>query len=205
VREHVFVSRIDAVAHLHAQGLTGREIAERLGVTPPTVSYYLRRLGVPKQQQGRYDWKEVQKYYDEGRSVRECVARFGFSHQTWHAAKLRGDIRTRPHGMPIEELLSGVRNRRHIKMRLIKAGLKRNHCESCGLNTWMGAPLSLALHHVNGDKHDNRLVNLQLLCPNCHSQTDNFAGRNRPLRLVAAPDEDDEVSSSEASPAPGAA
>jgi 5-methylcytosine-specific restriction endonuclease McrA len=34
------------------------------------------------------------------------------------------------------------------------------------------------LHHVNGDGRDNRLENLQLLCPNCHSQTDNFAGRN---------------------------
>jgi hypothetical protein len=101
---------------------------------------------------------------------------------------LRGDIRTRPHGMPIDELLSGVRNRNHIKQRLLKAGLKSNHCEGCGLNQWMGAALSLALHHVNGDKHDNRLVNLQLLCPNCHSQTDNFAGRNRPLRLVPAPE-----------------
>jgi 5-methylcytosine-specific restriction endonuclease McrA len=92
---------------------------------------------------------------------------------------LRGDIRTRPAGMPIEELLVGVRSRSHIKARLIRAGLKRNHCELCGLNSWQGAPLSLALHHINGDKHDNRLENLQLLCPNCHSQTENFAGRNR--------------------------
>jgi Homeodomain-like domain/HNH endonuclease len=180
----VFVSRIDEVARLHAQGLTGKAIAEELGITPPTVCYYLRRLGVPKQRQGRYDWGEVQAYYDDGHSMRDCVERFGFSHQTWHAAMLRGDIRTRPPGMPIEELLSGVRNRKHIKQRLIKAGLKTNHCEGCGLNQWMGAPLSLALHHVNGEKHDNRLENLQLLCPNCHSQTDNFAGRNRPLRLV---------------------
>lgn len=52
-------------------------------------------------------------------------------------------------------------------------------CEKCGLDEWRGSPLSLALHHVNGDRHDNRLANLQLLCPNCHSQTDNFAGRNR--------------------------
>jgi len=152
------VSRIDDVERLHRQGLTGKAIAEELGVTPPTVCYYLRRLGVPKQRQGRYDWTEVQAYYDEGRSVRDCVERFGFSHQTWHAAKLRGDIRTRPHGMPIEELLSGVRNRRHIKLRLIKAGLKTNHCERCGLNSWMGEPLSLALHHVNGEKGDNRVI-----------------------------------------------
>jgi hypothetical protein len=189
----VFVSRIDDVARLHAQGLTGKAIAEELGITPPTVCYYLRRLGVPKQRQGRYDWGEVQAYYDEGHSVRDCVERFGFSHQTWHAAMLRGDIRTRPHGMPIDELLSGVRNRNHIKKRLIKAGLKTNHCEGCGLNQWMGAALSLALHHVNGDKHDNRLVNLQLLCPNCHSQTDTFGGRNRPLRVAPAPEDPQEA------------
>jgi predicted transcriptional regulator len=74
------VSRIDDVARLHAEGLTGKAIAEELGITPPTVCYYLRRPGVPKQPQGRYDWGEVQAYYDEGHSMRDCVERFGFSH-----------------------------------------------------------------------------------------------------------------------------
>jgi hypothetical protein len=39
----------------------------------------------------------------------------------------------------------------------------------------------MALHHVNGDRHDNRLGNIRFLCPNCHSQTPNFSGRNRVL------------------------
>jgi hypothetical protein len=200
----VFVSRIDEVRQLHAEGLSGRQIAKRLGVTPPTVCYYLRKLGVPRQPQGRYDWDDVQAYYDEGHSVRECAAQFGFAHQTWNDAVRRGAVVPRPQAMPIEQLLGGVRNRSHLKGRLLKAGLKTNQCERCSINTWMGEPLSLALHHINGEKHDNRLENLSLLCPNCHSQTDNFAGRNKRLRLVPAPEE--EVNpTEEASPAPGAA
>jgi len=49
----------------------------------------------------------------------------------------------------------------------------------------LGDPLALALHHVNGDNCDDRLENLALLCPNCHSQTENFAGRNVRSRKVA--------------------
>jgi hypothetical protein len=199
------VSRIDEIAQFHAEGLTGRQIAKRLGVTPATVCYYLRKLGVPVQRQNRYDWSAVQEFYDRGHSISDCQAEFGMARATVMEAVKRGAFRTRPQAMPIDKLLSGVRGRGHLKGRLLKAGLKSNECERCGINTWLGMPLSLALHHVNGDKHDNRLVNLQLLCPNCHSQTDNFAGRNRPLQLVAAPDEDEEVSSSQASPAQGAA
>ena len=53
-------------------------------------------------------------------------------------------------------------------------------CSCCGIGTlWNGLSLILQLDHVNGVHNDHRLGNLRLLCPNCHSQTDTFAGRNK--------------------------
>jgi len=108
-----------------------------------------------------------------------CRQRFGFCAETWREAVKRGAIVPRPHCVPIEALLVAgrARNRGHIKARLLKEGLKTGCCESCGLSAWLGRPLSLELHHVNGDGADNRLENLMLLCGNCHAQTDNWGGR----------------------------
>jgi hypothetical protein len=65
-----------------------------------------------------------------------------------------------------------------LKKRLLEEGLLTWRCSLCGIDAWRGHPLSLQLDHINGDRWDNRLENLRLLCPNCHSQTDTFAGRN---------------------------
>lgn len=95
----------------------------------------------------------------------------------------------RPSTIPLAELLVVGRratNRSYLKRRLIAAGLKDDRCERCGLTEWLGEPLAPQLHHVNGDKHDNRLENLSLLCPNCHALTENWGGRNR-ARTRAVP------------------
>jgi hypothetical protein len=73
-------------------------------------------------------------------------------------------------------------SRYRLKRRLLGTGVKTVRCEASGLTHCCGRPLSLALHHVNGNPKDNRLENLRLLCPSCHSQTENFAGRNRSAR-----------------------
>lgn len=44
-------------------------------------------------------------------------------------------------------------------------------CESCRISEWNGEHLTLELEHINGNRRDNRIENLSLLCPNCHSQT----------------------------------
>jgi 5-methylcytosine-specific restriction endonuclease McrA len=137
----------------------------------------------------RYDWAEIQRVYDTGLSVRQCAKRFGFTLASWHQAVVRGDVIARPRVMPIEELLVVGRktSRRHLKVRLLKEGLKANRCEECGISDWRGKPLNMQLHHINGDGTDNRLENLELLCANCHSQTDTYGGRNGHWRVKAAP------------------
>lgn len=52
-------------------------------------------------------------------------------------------------------------------------------CSVCGnVGTWNGKELSLQLHHLDGDITNNELCNLTFLCPNCHSQTDNYSYKN---------------------------
>jgi DNA-binding CsgD family transcriptional regulator len=170
-----------AVALLISEGLPRAEIAQRLGLSKSTVSYHARQLGEPIDARfaRRFEWAEVQAYYDDGHSVRECGSLFGFSTWTWSQAVRRGLITPRPRFRPPEvTFAAGTRRQRgHLKQRLLLAGLKDGRCERCGLSDWRGQPLSLALHHINGDRYDNRVENLELLCPNCHSQTGNFAGR----------------------------
>lgn len=63
-----------------------------------------------------------------------------------------------------------------LKQKLLKEGLIENKCFVCGATCWLGKPLTLQLHHIDGNHSNNSLDNLQLLCPNCHSQTDNYCG-----------------------------
>lgn len=83
---------------------------------------------------------------------------------------------------PLSEILceNSYYSTNSLKKRLLSEKYKEYKCENpeCGLSEWHGRPIPLELHHINGDTTDNRLENLQLLCPNCHSQTDNFRGRN---------------------------
>lgn len=67
----------------------------------------------------------------------------------------------------------------NLKERLIKENVIKYECAIChNKGIWNNNILILQLDHINGDHTDNRLENLRLLCPNCHSQTETFAGKN---------------------------
>lgn len=74
-----------------------------------------------------------------------------------------------------------------LKKRLIKSGLLINKCYLCNMsNEWQGKPISLQMDHINGINNDNRIENLRILCPNCHSQTSTYASRNRAKVIAGA-------------------
>lgn len=176
----------DIIIALLQQGKKYNEICEEAGCSKATISYHARKLGLEKSKKNTYNWGEIQNYYNEEKSLDECIAYFGFSRGAWHKAKKRGSIVVRRNAMPIEELLVTGRNtaRTHLKNRLIKEGLLDYKCLNCGLSKWLDKPLSLQLEHKNGIHNDNRLFNLCLLCPNCHSQTETFAGKNKKYKNV---------------------
>jgi len=66
-----------------------------------------------------------------------------------------------------------------MKKILLSKNLLEYKCYHCGIKEWNSKEISLQLEHINGINNDNRVENLTLLCPNCHSQTPTFAGKNK--------------------------
>ncbi|MBV9438615.1 MAG: HNH endonuclease [Candidatus Eremiobacteraeota bacterium] len=174
--------RVDwtAVQLHHDGGNDRRACMERFGFAAAAWYKAVRRGKLRVTLAPRYDWAAVQYWHEQGHSVRACARHFGFSMAAWTKASRRGLVRARGLRKTVEELAAKApRNRHIIKRRLIAEGKLQNICAICGIADWKGRPLSLQLDHVNGNGLDYRLENLRILCPNCHSQTETFAGRNR--------------------------
>jgi hypothetical protein len=65
-------------------------------------------------------------------------------------------------------------NHEQLRQRLVLE--QDGKCSACSVGEWNGMPLSLQIHHINGDNTDNNKENLTMLCPNCHTQTDTWCG-----------------------------
>lgn len=76
-----------------------------------------------------------------------------------------------------------------VKERLKDLGVEQC-CSSCGITEWYGKKIPLELDHINGKNTDNRIENLRLLCPNCHSLTDTWRGKNINTGKIKVSDND---------------
>lgn len=87
----------------------------------------------------------------------------------------------------LEDILAGKHPQyqtNHLRKRLVESGIKLEKCEVCGILEWNGACLSFELDHIDGNRTNHRLENLRIICPNCHSQTHTYRGRNKNGRML---------------------
>ncbi len=113
--------------------------------------------------------------------------RIDISHFTGKGWRRGSSVPIKP-GKNISQLLvRGSSYQSHkLKLRLFKAGMKPQQCEECGWSKRaLDGRLPLELDHINGNNQDNRLENLRILCPNCHSLKPTHRGKNKKLARVA--------------------
>lgn len=99
-----------------------------------------------------------------------------YSHFKGHAWNKNENKKSVKHRDPLRPLAQSTIKERFIKSHEYK-------CEKCGISEWNGMPITLQLHHKDGDHNNNDESNLGLLCPNCHSQTENFCGKKKALTV----------------------
>jgi len=147
-----------------------------------------------------YSYENLSKICAESFSYRECLLKLGcdaaagghyqsiknkiaehnidishFTHKAWSKGKTVGNKR------PLSDYLANKKNILpfKLKQRLLKDEIFEYQCMKCQGTEWMGKPIPLELHHIDGNNQNNSLNNLQLLCPNCHALTDNYRGKNK--------------------------
>ena len=112
---------------------------------------------------------------------RICQLKLDISHFEGKSFTGENRINTGQQKKDLNKILveNSVYSRTHLKKRLVDENLLEYKCEKCNNEgEWCGEPISLQLDHKNGINNDNRINNLRFLCPNCHSQTPTFAGKN---------------------------
>lgn len=145
-------------------------------------------MGRPKKEISDYDVEQAVKV---STSLAQVLVELGYAYSGRNYTTVRkrvlrlgldishfGHDKSSTVAIPLEKILvenSSYSKNTRLKRLLVEAKIKTGDCEVCGLiPKWNDKPLVMQLDHINGVRSDNRLENLRIVCPNCHSQTDTF-------------------------------
>lgn len=183
-----FVKRRGTTKFLMAQkGLNAKELAkkefERLVIDylpySNSINNLCEFLGV----------RAVEYYY---KRINDIIKRNNLSTEHFGTLKKANSRSTQSYSDKEFFVENSTRNGASTLKRLISK-YRDYKCECCGISEWNGKPLKLQVHHINGDNKDNRIENLQILCPNCHTQTDNYCSKNNSKRTYKEADRIKEI------------
>jgi RNase P subunit RPR2 len=130
------------------------------------------------------------------KSATEASVKLGVKYETFRVhAKRLNVFKVNPSGKGINKLktegfgkisLTDILNGKHptyqsnkLRIRLFESKLKEMRCEECDITEWNGKKVSFELEHIDGNRYNHKLLNLKILCPNCHSQTKTYRGKNK--------------------------
>ena len=143
-----------------------------------------------KQRQIKVSDEQIKEAYEKYQTLHMASAELGMTIVSlWRRAKKIGlswkdkkyrSVTTKK--LPTNEILEGKHpyyQTLKLKKRLIKEGIKENRCEICNITEWNSQPISMQLDHIDGNSHNHKLENLRMTCPNCHSQTETYCGKNK--------------------------
>lgn len=195
----------EKLIELVQQGLSMKKIADLTGLATSTVAYWLKKYEIATLNTIKIShiWaisdEDFIKNVAESMTYRELCSKCGLkSHgnnnkTVQRRIKIMGlttdhfqkcyDVSNKTNIMSKEDFVKRLTKESLIttgslKRFILKFNLLPHKCD-CGIDKeWLGKPISLQLDHIDGDKHNNEIQNLRFICPNCHSQTKTFAGRN---------------------------
>ncbi len=133
-----------------------RSVLKKLGLVPAggnyeQIKYAINRLGISTEHFTGKLWNKGIRYKTRTRTTTEDMLKNGSKVQSYK-----------------------------LKKRLFEEGLKKPECEQCGWSrVSLDGRIPVELDHINGDRYDNRISNLKILCPNCHSLRPTHRGRNK--------------------------